>query len=173
MAALAMASLMVDPTPPRIRASMARLIALRNLYLVPAAAEDRAALAVIGQVDSVVANVTDLFRRLSVKAYREQRGLVQAEYEDKLDTLAAALDRDYLLDMLANPHLWDDPEQRIRDVQLALDAVNAQILRNIKQINSRRSLLFQVKIDGLMGPRKEREDWQRAFDEALGNDKPA
>ena len=69
MAALAMASLMVDPTPPRIRASMARLIALRNLYLVPAAAEDRAALAVIGQVDSVVANVTDLFRRLSVKAY--------------------------------------------------------------------------------------------------------
>ena len=66
---IAMASRMVDPTPPRIRARMARLIALRNLYLVPAAAGDRAALAVIGQVDTVVANVTDLFRRLSVKAY--------------------------------------------------------------------------------------------------------
>ena len=75
--------------------------------------------------------------------------------------------------MLSNSRLWEDPEQRIRDVKRALEAVDAQILRNIKQINSRRGLLFQVKLDGLMGPRKEREDWQRAIDEALGTDKPA
>ena len=170
---IARASRMVDPTPPRIRARIAKLTTLRHLYLAPAAAGDAVALTVISQIDSVVENVTDLFRRLSVKAYKEQRGLVQAEYEDKLDTLAAALDRDYLLDMLVKPRLWDDPEQRIRGVQRALEAVDAQILRNIKQINSRRGLVFQVKLDGLMGPRQERENWQRDFDEALGNDKPA
>lgn len=75
--------------------------------------------------------------------------------------------------MLSNSRLWEDPEQRIRDVQRALEAVDAQILRNIKQINARRGLVFQVKLDGLMGPRKEREEWQLAFDEALGNDNPA
>lgn len=64
----------------------------------------------------MVANVTDLIRRLSVKDYKEQRGLALAEYEDKLDALATALDREYLLDILANPRLWDNAEQRIRDV---------------------------------------------------------
>lgn len=157
-----------DPAPPRIRARIAKLMALRQLYLVHAAAGDRAALNVIGRVDSVVANVTDLFRRLSVKADKEQRRLAQAEYEDKLDTLAAALDRDYLLDMLVNPGLWDSPEQRIRNVQGAIEAVDAQLLHNIRQINARRGLVFQVALDGLMGPRKAMDDWQREFDELSG-----
>ncbi|MFO7689623.1 MAG: TM2 domain-containing protein [Cryobacterium sp.] len=165
---VAMASRMADSTPQRIRARIARIMALRQLYLVTAAAGDPVAPAVITQVDSVVTNLTDLFRRLSVKAYKEQRGLVQAEYEDKLDTLAAALDRDFLLDMLANPRLWDNPEQRIRDVLGALEAVDAQILRNIRQINARRGLVFQVELDDLMGPRKAQADWQRDFDEASG-----
>lgn len=159
-----------DTAPPRIRAGIAKLMALRQLYLAPAAAGDRVALAVIGQIDSVVANVTDLFRRLRTKAYKEQRDLAQAEYEDKLDTLAAALDSDYLLDMLANPRLWDNPEQRIRDVQGAIEALDAQLLRNIRQINARRGLVFQGALDGLMGPRKAMDDWQRDFDQASGSE---
>ena len=72
--------------------------------------------------------------------------------------------------MLANPHLWDDPEQRIRDVQGAIEALDAQLLRNIKEINARRGLVFQGALDGLMGPRKAMDDWQRDFDEASGTE---
>ena len=166
----AKATRQADTAPPRIRARIVKLMALRQLYLGPAAAGDRVAITVIGQVDSVVANVTDLFRRLRTKAYKEQRGLAQAEYEDKLDTLAAALDRDYLLDILANPRLWDKTEQRIRDVQGAIEALDAQLLRNIRQINARRGLVFQGALDGLIGPRKAMDDWQRDFDEASGSE---
>lgn len=159
-----------DPTPQRICARINTLMGLRHLYLVHAAAGDRVAPTVIGQIDSVVANVTELFRRLSGKADKAQRGLAQAEYEDKLGKIAAALDRDYLLDLLANPRLWDSPEQRIRDVQGAIVAVDAQLLNNIRQVNARRGLDFQVALDGLMGPRKAMDDWYRDFDEALGTE---
>ena len=73
---LAIASRTVDPTPPRLRARIAKLMALRQLYLTPAAGGGPVALTENWQVDSVVTNVTDLFRRLSIKAYKEQRGLV-------------------------------------------------------------------------------------------------
>jgi hypothetical protein len=79
--------------------------------------------------------------------------------------------RDYLLDILRHPNLWDDPDDRVREVQGALDSVSTELVENIKQVNARRGLHFQVSLDGLIGRRKELQDWDRAFDQA-SDDRP-
>ena len=154
--------------PAHIRTRIEKLLGLRQLYVERASTGDEVSATVVGQVDSLVANVTELFRRLRLKADKAQRGLAQAEYEDKLDKLIAALDRDYLLDLLANPRLWDNPEHRVREVQTAIEAVDAQLLDNIRQVNARRGLVFRVPLGSLIGPRKALDDWQRDFDSSLG-----
>jgi len=154
------------PVPPRVQAQVDRLLVLRQFYDVHAASGNQSARAVIGQIDAVNTNVYELFHRLSVKSDKSQRSLAQTEYEDKLGKLAAALDRDYLLDVIANPRLWDDPTHRIQAVQGAIDAVDGELLRNIRQVNAHRGLVFEVTIDGLLGPRKAMNDWQRDFDKA-------
>ena len=167
----AKATRQADPVPARIRALLERLTALRAAYVTRVASGDRVATGVIGQIDALTSNVTALFERLTVAADRAQRGLAESEYEDKLGKLAAALDRGYLLDVLANPRYWEQPEERIRDVRRAIDEVDAQIVDNIKQVNARRGLVFQAAIDGLI-PSKAMEDWQRDFDEAAGMREP-
>lgn len=161
----------VDPVPSRIRALIVKLTDLRGAYVARAVTGDHVAAAVIGQTDSLTSKVTALFERLTAKADKAQRELAEGEYEDKLSKLAAALDLGYLLDVLANPRFWEQPEQRIRDVQRAIEAVDAQILDNIRQVNARRGLVFQVAIDGLI-PSKAMENWQRDFDEASGAEEP-
>jgi len=111
-----------------------------------------------------------LFRRLHVRADVLQRGLAQPEYVDKLGKLVEALGPEYLLDVLANPRLWDDAAQRVQNVQSAMDALDAQLVENIRQVNARRGMVFQVGLDGLFGPRKAMDDWQRDFDQASGDE---
>ena len=159
-----------DPVPPRVRNLITKLTELRPAYVVNAAAGNQVAATTIGHVDSLIVNVTELFDRLKAKADKAQRARAEAEYEDKLGKLTAALDRGYLLDIIANPRLWDDPDQRIQDVQRAIEAVDAQLLDNIRQVNAHRGLVFKVAIDGLIGPRKAMDDWQRDFDRAAGNE---
>ncbi|WP_111718969.1 TM2 domain-containing protein [Homoserinimonas sp. OAct 916] len=157
-----------DPVPQRIRALIQKLMVIRQQYLVHEKAGDKMAPAVIGQVDSLVANVTELFRRLQVTADMAQPARAQIEYEGKLRKLVATLDRDYLLDVLANPGLWDNPEQRMREAQGAIESVNAQLLESIRQVNAHVGLVFEFTLDGLAGPHEAMADWQRDFDEASG-----
>ncbi len=157
-----------DPVPSRVRARLDELTALRPHYLARSVAGDPVAAAVIGQVDSLVVNACELFGRLRVKADGAQRSLAQIEYDDKLGKLGAALGPDYLLDVLASPRLWENPETHIRDVQGALEAVDAQLIGNIRQVNAQRALSFEVALDGLIGPRKALDDWQRDYDRAAG-----
>ncbi|WP_457100159.1 NINE protein [Microbacterium sp. P5_E9] len=154
--------------PAHIRTRIEKLLGLQQVYVERASIGDEVSATVVGQVDSLVANVTELFRRLGLKADKAQRGLAQAEYEDKLDKLIAALDRDYLLDLLANPRLWDNPEHRVQEVHTAIDAVDSQLLESIKQVNARRGLVFRVPLGSLIGRRKALDDWQRDFDSASG-----
>lgn len=153
-----------DPVPPRIRARLDEFVSLRPLYVLRAATGDSAASNVIGQIDSLVADSTALFHRLGSKADKAERGRAEAEYEDKLGKLADALHRDYLLDILANPRLWESPETRIREVREAMDAVDEQIVDNIKQVNAHRGMVFQVRLNTLRGTKGEMDDWQRDFD---------
>mgnify|MGYP006373874069 CR=1 FL=1 len=156
----------VDPIPTQIRTLLGKLTGVRHLYVVLAESGDQVAPKVVVSIDSLMTNVDELFTRLSTKADRSQRTLAEIEYGDKLGKLVAALDRGYLADLLAKPKLWDDQQRRVIDVLAALDAVDTQLLNNIRQINAHRGMVFEVALDGLMGPRKLVDDWQRDFDRA-------
>ncbi|WP_136042602.1 MULTISPECIES: hypothetical protein [unclassified Microbacterium] len=149
-----------DPVPPGIRLRVDRLRELRvdyaNLPNNPVAAETAAG------IDALASHVEQLFVRLDAKAERDQVALAEAEYSDKLARLVAALEPDYLLDLLTRPDLWDAPDERIAEVREALAAVTTQIVDNIKQVNARKGLLFQVSLDSLIG-RSELRDWERQF----------
>lgn len=156
--------------PAHVRTRIEKLVGLRQLYVERASAGDTVSAATVEQIDSLVTNAIELFHRLRLRADKGQRVVAQAEYEDKLDKLIAALDRDYLPDVLANPRLWDNPEQRVREVQTAMESVDAQLLENIRQVNARRGLVFRVPLGSLIGPRRALDDWQRDFDSASGTE---
>ena len=154
-----------DPVPAGIRLRVNRLRELRadyaNLPDNPVAAETAT------RIDALASHVEQLFVRLDAKAGEDQSVLAEAEYSDKLARLVAALEPDYLLDLLTRPDLWDTPDERVGEVRDALTAVTTQIVDNIKQVNARRGLLFQVSLDSLIG-RSELRDWERQFKESAG-----
>ncbi|WP_312169808.1 hypothetical protein [Microbacterium sp.] len=154
-----------DPVPAGIRLRVNRLRELRADYAaVPASA---VAAETASGIDALASHVEQLFIRLDAKAGEDQSVLAEAEYSDKLARLVAALDRDYLLDLLTRPDLWDAPDERIAEVREALAAVTTQIVDNIKQVNARKGLLFQVSLDSLIG-RSELRDWERQFRQSSG-----
>jgi hypothetical protein len=147
------------------------LSTLRDLsgeYAALGAAGNQTAAQTAHDIDAITTNTTQLFARLAEKGAEDQRQLAEIEYGDKLAKLSAALDRRYLLDILVNPHLWDDPDERVVEVRDAVDAVSEQLVDNIKQVNARRGLHFQVSLDTLSGRRKELRDWDREFRRADG-----
>ncbi|WP_164234022.1 hypothetical protein [Microbacterium hydrocarbonoxydans] len=154
-----------DPVPAGIRLRVNRLRELVPFYAAvpgnPVAAETAAG------IDALASHVEQLFVRLDAKAGEDQSVLAEAEYSDKLARLVAALDRDYLLDLLTRPDLWDDPDDRIGEVREALAGLTTQIVDNIKQVNARKGLLFQVSLDSLIG-RSELRDWERQFRQSSG-----
>lgn len=151
-----------DPVPPGIRLRVNRLRELQPLYAgLPG---NRVALETATGIDALASHIEQLFIRLDAKAGEDQSAMAEVEYSDKLARVVAALDRDYLLDLLTRPDLWDDPDERIGEVRDALAAVTTQIVDNIKQVNARKGLLFQVSLDSLIG-RSELRDWERRFNQ--------
>lgn len=154
--------------PDSVRGPLQALRSLSGQYAALGASGNETAAATARTIDAITANTTHLFERLGEKGAQDQRELAQIEYGDKLGKISAALDRRYLLDILVNPHLWDDPEERIVEVGDALEGVSEQLIDNIKQVNARRGLHFQVSLDALSGRRRELRDWDREFLEADG-----
>jgi hypothetical protein len=159
-----------QPLPDRIRPLVVQLRGLSGEYAAAGASGDAVASAVAQDVASIANNTTELFERLDRKGDEGQRGTAAIEYGETLRKLTAALDRDYLLDILRHPDLWDDPVERVNEVRTALSAFSVELVENIKQVNARRGLHFQVSLDGLIGRRKELQEWDRAFDQASGPD---
>jgi len=157
--------------PDGARAQVARLRGLVPEYAAVGASGNPVAARTAQEIGVLADNVTELFTRMDRRSAADQVDIAAVEYDDKLRKLTAALDRDYLLDILRNPRLWDDPDDRVREVQGALDAISTELVENIKQVNARRGLHFQVSLDGLIGSRKELQDWDRAFDQA-SDDRP-
>nr|WP_017203895.1 hypothetical protein [Microbacterium barkeri] len=151
-----------DPVPAGIRLRVDRLRELQVDYArVPG---DAVAAQTAAGIDALASHVEQLFLRLDAKADADQIALAEAEYSDKLARLVAALEPDYLLDLLTRPDLWDAPDERIGEVREALDGLTTQIVDNIKQVNARKGLLFQVSLDSLIG-RSELRDWERQFNQ--------
>ncbi|MFB7894339.1 hypothetical protein ACFC1I_19210 [Microbacterium sp. NPDC056044] len=160
------------PLPDNVRPLVGRLRALSGEYAAAGASGIRDANAVASEVATVANNTTELFDRLGRKGDEGQRATAAVEYGETLRKLTAALDRDYLLDILQRPDLWDDPVDRVREVRTALTSFGAELVENIKQVNARRGLHFQVSLDGLIGRRKELQEWDRAFEQAEDEGKP-
>ncbi len=160
------------PLPEPVRTHVQTLQALTAEYARAGAAGVAQAGEVAAQVGLIAQNTTELFERLDRKGEEGQRPIAAVEYGETLRKLTGALDRDYLLDILTHPDLWDDPVERVREVRTALSSFSTELVENIKQVNARRGLHFQVSLDGLMGRRKELQDWDRAFERADGDDRP-
>ncbi|TDN91316.1 hypothetical protein [Microbacterium sp. BK668] len=158
--------------PDAVRAQVATLRGLVPEYAAVGASGDAVAARAAQEIAILADNVTELFNRLDRRSAADQVDIAAVEYDDKLRKLTAALNRDYLLDVLRHPNLWDDPDDRVREVQGALDGVSTELVENIKQVNARRGLHFQVSLDGLIGRRKELQDWDRAFDQASEDGTP-
>ena len=152
--------------PEGVRSDVALLQTLRGEYAALGASGNPVAAQTANDIGDIAGNVVELFARLDKRSDEGQHSLAAVEYDDKLRKLTAALNRDYLLDILTHPHLWDDPDERIREVRGAVSGVSEELLENIKQVNARRGLHFQVSLDGLIGRRKELQDWEREFDRA-------
>ncbi|BDV32136.1 hypothetical protein [Microbacterium terricola] len=158
------------PIPDRIRPLVARLTALSGEYAAAGAAGNAVAAEVAADAATIAQNTTELFERLDRKGDEGQREIVAVEYGETLRKVTAALDSDYLLDILRHPDLWDDPGERIREVRTAVSAFSAELVENIKQVNARRGLHFQVSLDGLIGRRTELQAWDREFGKASEGD---
>lgn len=158
------------PLPDRVRPLVARLQSLSGEYAAAGASGDPVAAAVSRDVATIANNTTELFVRLDRKGDEGQRDTAAIEYGETLRKLTAALDRDYLLDILRHPDLWDDPTERVNEVRSAVAAFSVELVENIKQVNARRGLHFQVSLDGLIGRRKELQEWDRAFGQASAPD---
>lgn len=158
--------------PEPVRTHVQTLQALTAEYARAGSAGVAQAGEVAAQVGLIAQNTTELFDRLDRKGEEGQRATAAVEYGETLRKLTGALDRDYLLDILTHPDLWDDPVERVREVRTALSSFSTELVENIKQVNARRGLHFQVSLDGLMGRRKELQDWDRAFERADGETGP-
>ncbi|MFF2371950.1 hypothetical protein [Agromyces sp. NPDC058110] len=152
--------------PDPIRRHVATLRSLSAAYAQVGATGNAVAAQTATDVAGIATNVEELFIRLDQRSGADQRGLAAIELDATLRRLTGALDRDYLLDILTHPQLWDDPDERIREVRTAVTAVSGELVQNIKQVNARRGLHFQVSLDGLVGKRAELQEWERAFERA-------
>lgn len=141
-----------NPIPASIQIHVDRLASLRKIYVLHAAAGDQRAAAVSHELGSLISNTRALFQRLRANSEDNDRQIAEIQYEEKLGKLAAGLDQNYLLDVLTNPNLWDNPDQRASDVQVALEAVNSELLNNVREVNALRSLKFEVALDQLLDP---------------------
>ncbi|WP_431804901.1 hypothetical protein [Microbacterium sp. bgisy203] len=170
--------------PAEVRPHVATLRELSREYATVGAQGNPVATETAQQLTAIATNTEELFARIDRRSGSRggsrgrspdgggDRSLAEVEYAAKLGKLSAAVSRDYLLDILAHPDLWDDPGERTREVQGAVEAVSTELLENIRQVNASRGLHFQVSLDGLIGRRKELQDWDRAFGSASGGETP-
>ena len=101
---------------------------------------------VSGRLERIVADMQDLLRRMHARGSAHQLAVAQAHYAHLLDKLVLVVAPAYLKDVMDNPHLWDDVEQRVTRVGAALSALDSEILTNIRRVNTSADLDLQVAL---------------------------
>lgn len=103
------------------------------------------------KIAAMVQRFQILFERIHERGTPQQRDVAMVGYKDMLDKITAALSERYYLDILKNPELWDDPQERIAQVEDAVEGTSLQLLENIKQVNASRDLDFKASLERLAG----------------------
>lgn len=99
---------------------------------------------------TIIRRLNELFTRIARRGGGSQLKLAQVEYTSQLSKLNDALGVDYFLDIISKPQLWDNPEVRKDEVRKAANAIDDQILENIKQVNSFKDLDFRVALESII-----------------------
>lgn len=131
--------------PDELRSVLVRLEALQRHHgtqLSPA---------VSARLQSILANVGQLFHRIRRTGTEQQVRIASIEYVDVLTKLERALGEDYYLDILRNPRLWENADARKQEVEEAVRATDDQLVANIRQVNASQDLEFKVALESLVG----------------------
>jgi hypothetical protein len=131
--------------PEELRSVLVRLEALQRQHgaqLSPA---------VTARLQSILANVGQLFHRIRRTGTEQQVRIASIEYVDVLTKLDRALGEDYYLDILRNPRLWENADARKQEVEEAVRATDDQLVANIRQVNASQDLEFKVALESLVG----------------------
>lgn len=97
------------------------------------------------KIDSIIKNLTKLFEQFQKNSFSEsQLNIASLKYENILQKLILTIDEDHYMDAYVNPAVWSDASTIIRQVDENLDAVNEQIVNNIRQLNDSKQLDFKV-----------------------------
>jgi hypothetical protein len=107
--------------------------------------------AVSARLQSILANVGQLFHRIRRTGTEQQVRIASIEYVDVLTKLERALGEDYYLDILRNPRLWENADARKQEVEEAVRATDDQLVANIRQVNASQDLEFKVALESLVG----------------------
>lgn len=100
-------------------------------------------------LQSILANVQELFRRIDKRGNAQAKRMASVEYVETFKKLNKALGEDYYLDIASHPHLWDDATERMSVVRDAVMATDATIVKNIRQVNASQDLDFKVALESL------------------------
>jgi len=100
-------------------------------------------------VSGVLSNVLELFGRLSTQTDQQSARIAAVRYVDTLTKLNTALGKSYYLDIEAHPELWSNSDERMEAVEAAVNATGEELLRNIRQLNSSRDLVYELSIESL------------------------
>ncbi|GAA1786218.1 hypothetical protein [Leucobacter iarius] len=95
-------------------------------------------------------HLSELFVRVRSRGTDQQLRLLLVQYRDTLSKLSKALADDYYGDVQRNPQYWSNPQDRLGEVQRAVDSVDQQAVENIRQVNESRDLEFKVALDSLI-----------------------
>lgn len=101
------------------------------------------------KMKNILTSVDELFERINKKGTNEQLMMASVRYAYLFNKIAYAMNEEHYLDIAQNPHLWENPEKRMKETEEALDSVQQQIIDNIKQVNSSKDLDFKVVLDAL------------------------
>jgi len=104
-----------------------------------------------GLIQPVHSHIYELFSRIDRKNSKQNREIAQVRYLDTFKKLNSALSKDYFEDIVRNPGLWEDSNEKVAAVLSALRSVDRQIIENIKQVNSSKELEFRLAVDSLIG----------------------
>lgn len=131
----------------RLRAHLTQLARLAPLY----AGYTIEGQPVPARLERIVADMHDLFRRMHARGTAHQVRMAQSHYAHVLGKLVLVVSPAYLKDVMDNPHLWDDAEQRVLRVSSALTVLDAEILDNVRRVNTSADLDFQVALATITG----------------------
>lgn len=108
----------------------------------------------------------ELFYRLKKKGTNDQMMTASVTYEDLLKKLVYIMNEDHYMDVVKNPDLWNNADVKKEQSLDAVQAVEEQIVKNIKRLNDSQELDFTITIQALTAGNKD----LGAIDEVLFGD---